>query len=313
MLRTFAVAYVHPDNKLTTRIDHQGHTNPTWNYKVAFHVDDKFLKNESSAVTIEIYNLAWLRDLPIGTARLMINNISPPLLKNPGFRRVSLRVCRPSGHLQGTLNLGIQLVDNVVPGCERSPFSVKSDEEDRDQDVDNEKKVTLWRSLSLGSEANEGSVTTPGRSSTAESSCVNGGSELCSDIGPSASIVAADDEATERVRDTGSSILEEMTMEEAKAKGYRIRSSRERWRKQVSKQDYEDMDDDRSDLSSDCNGHSRRNSDGGMFSCFGTAYGIEFRIVCGAPTNPSAKRLPSSSNNNSMSKKNIKPSDANSA
>ncbi|KAL0284001.1 UNVERIFIED_CONTAM: hypothetical protein Sangu_2854700 [Sesamum angustifolium] len=123
MLRTFAVAYVQPDHKLTTRIDHQGHTNPTWNYKVAFHVDEKFLKQESSAVTIEIYNLAWLRDLPIGTTRLLINNLSPPLKKNPAFRRVALQICRPSGHLQGTLNVGIQLIDNTVPGAEMSPLS----------------------------------------------------------------------------------------------------------------------------------------------------------------------------------------------
>ncbi|KAL0303003.1 UNVERIFIED_CONTAM: hypothetical protein Sradi_6168400 [Sesamum radiatum] len=123
MLRTFAVAYVQPDHKLTTRIDHQGHTNPTWNYKVAFHVDEKFLKQESSAVTIEIYNLAWLRDLPIGTTRLLVNHLSPPLKKNPGFRRVALQICRPSGHLRGTLNVGVQLIDNNVPGAEMSPLS----------------------------------------------------------------------------------------------------------------------------------------------------------------------------------------------
>ncbi|KAK4433137.1 hypothetical protein Salat_1075900 [Sesamum alatum] len=123
MLRTFAVAYVHPDHKLTTRIDHQGHTNPTWNYKVVFHVDEKFLKQESSAVTIEIYNLAWLRDLPIGTTRLLVNHLSPPLKKNPAFRRVALQICRPSGHLQGTLHVGVQLIDNTVPGAEMSPLS----------------------------------------------------------------------------------------------------------------------------------------------------------------------------------------------
>ncbi|KAG8380402.1 hypothetical protein BUALT_Bualt06G0011600 [Buddleja alternifolia] len=133
MLRTFAVTYVHPDHKLTTRVDHQGHTNPRWNYKVVFHVDDKFLRHESSAVTIEIYNLAWLRDLPIGTACLLINNLSPPLHKNPYFRRVALRICQPSGHLQGILNLGVQLVENVVPGCEVSVFSITSDEKMDDQ------------------------------------------------------------------------------------------------------------------------------------------------------------------------------------
>ncbi|KAL3520609.1 hypothetical protein ACH5RR_018758 [Cinchona calisaya] len=115
MLRTFAVAWIHPDQKLSTRIDHQGHTNPTWNYKLVFRVDKKFLRNETSAITIEIYNVAWLRDLPIGTAQLFVNNLSPPLTPNsPSMRTVALHIRRPSGHLQGILNVGINLIDNGI-------------------------------------------------------------------------------------------------------------------------------------------------------------------------------------------------------
>ncbi|KAM3290101.1 hypothetical protein P3S67_018390 [Capsicum chacoense] len=112
MLRTFAVAYIHPDHRLTTRVDHQGKTNPTWNYKMVFRVDDKFFNSEAASVSFEIYNVAWLRDLPIGTTHLMINSFFPPLSsKNPTMRFTTLHIRRPSGHLQGLLHVSVQLID----------------------------------------------------------------------------------------------------------------------------------------------------------------------------------------------------------
>lgn len=118
MLRTFAVAWINPDHKLSTRIDHHGHTNPTWNYKLVFRVEDRFLRSDRAALTVEIYNVAWLRDLPVGTAHLTINQLSPPLVLNsPAIRTVSLNICRPSGHMQGILNIGVNILDNGNPSC----------------------------------------------------------------------------------------------------------------------------------------------------------------------------------------------------
>ncbi|KAL3654025.1 hypothetical protein CASFOL_003706 [Castilleja foliolosa] len=325
-MRTYAVAWTHPSRKLTTRTDQHGHTHPTWNEKFTFRVDDNFLASEDSAIHIEICTASWFREVLVGTVHVLVSDLlHPDPQASRRMRFVALQVRRPSGAPQGILNMGVSLLRQNPSGMDEFRDAIEQKVNTlylEDRDNDNERKITLWRSLSLqGSEVNPGSVV------NGESSMVNGGSELCSDIGPSASIVAADlakkcqppPQQQPMIRrpngyeETGSSILGEMTMEEAKARGYRIRSSR--WRKQASKRDYGDMDDDRSDLSSDCNGHSRRNSDGGLFSCFGTAYGIEFRIVCGTPNNnPNAKRLPSSSsNNNSLRKKDIKPSDANSA
>ncbi|KAL0403425.1 UNVERIFIED_CONTAM: hypothetical protein Sradi_1983300 [Sesamum radiatum] len=155
--------------------------------------------------------------------------------------------------------------------------------------------------------------------SVCNGSIVEYGSELCSDIGPSASIVAAEvakklqpppdltypsASNTKEARlqgdhqETGSSILEELTIEEAKAKGYRV-ASKERSRRTGG--------DNESELSIVTSGRSRRNPpDGGLFSCFGNAYGIEFTIVCGASKN-------ANSNKNSSSKRKKPPSKANSA
>ncbi|XP_042032385.1 uncharacterized protein LOC121779109 [Salvia splendens] len=110
-LRTFTVAYVSPDHKLTTKTDHHGHTNPSWNYKMLFHVPKNFLNQPSASLTVEIYNLAWLRGLPIGIARLHFPTLSPPLTQNSGYRSLTLQISQPSGNLKGTLSLGIQLID----------------------------------------------------------------------------------------------------------------------------------------------------------------------------------------------------------
>uniref|UniRef100_A0A0V0HI37 Putative ovule protein n=1 Tax=Solanum chacoense TaxID=4108 RepID=A0A0V0HI37_SOLCH len=173
---------------------------------------------------------------------------------------------------------------------------------DDDKQRELNEKVQLWRSMSLGySEVNNDEFPIKGGSicngSMANGSMVNG-SELCSDVGPSASIVAAEIAAkryqqllstvqpeprqkvetkkSKEMEDGESSlILEDLTAEEAYAKGL-LSSNREKLRKEAIATQTQAIN----------GGHARRNSDGGgLFSCFGNAYGIEFRIVCGANSN----------------------------
>ena len=41
-MQTYAVAWIDPDHKLSTRVDSQGGTNPTWNDKFVFQVEKDF-------------------------------------------------------------------------------------------------------------------------------------------------------------------------------------------------------------------------------------------------------------------------------
>ncbi|KAI3459049.1 hypothetical protein Pfo_015712 [Paulownia fortunei] len=298
MLRTFAVAYVHPDHKLTTRIDHQGHTNPTWNYKIVFHVDDRFLKQESSAVTIEIYNLAWLRDLPIGTTRMLINNLSPPLHKNPAFRRVALQICRPSGHLQGTLNLGVQLVDNTIPGSEISLFSMRNDEqlddEDEVQDQNKEGNDSVWEEAFQDQEKNPGAQITSMNESictTPESRITNRAEpdhetktvvtscgSFFSVMRPLPSEVAADLQKgfySTEWNDYGSSIFEDWTELGDKRDDNVEKSKNVQW-------PIEDQILLTTDKKPDVHRTKRSGKKKGLFSCFGNAYGFQFSFICGS-------------------------------
>ncbi|KGN61560.1 uncharacterized protein LOC101215059 [Cucumis sativus] len=121
-MRTYAVAWVHPDRKLSTRVDTHGHNNPTWNDKFVFRVDDEFLHSDTSAVMIEIYALHWFKDIHVGTVRILVGNLipTPPRLhqfsQQPqvGMRFVALQVRRPSGRPQGILNIGVALLHSSM-------------------------------------------------------------------------------------------------------------------------------------------------------------------------------------------------------
>ncbi|KAL2458661.1 Calcium-dependent lipid-binding (CaLB domain) family protein [Abeliophyllum distichum] len=101
-MRTYAVTWVHPSRKLTTRTAQKGQTNPTWNDKFAFRVDDEFLLSDNAAVNVEIYTVSWFCDVLVGIVRVPICElITPSVLtqknSSKNTRFVALQVRRPSG------------------------------------------------------------------------------------------------------------------------------------------------------------------------------------------------------------------------
>ncbi|WJZ87428.1 hypothetical protein VitviT2T_006807 [Vitis vinifera] len=118
-MRTYAIAWVHPDRKLSTRIDSTGHNSPTWNDKFVFRVDDEFLRADTSAVMIDIYSQHWFRDYHVGTVRILVGNLIPPSVRpghrtQMGMRFMALQVRRSSGRPQGLLNIGVALLDSSM-------------------------------------------------------------------------------------------------------------------------------------------------------------------------------------------------------
>lgn len=98
---TYAVVWVDPATKLRTRVDKVGGENPTWNDKFFFKVSPEFLASDTSAVTVEIYATGYIRDYPVGSARLLLSNVlSTPVpsalaTQTPSFAAIGIR--RPSG------------------------------------------------------------------------------------------------------------------------------------------------------------------------------------------------------------------------
>ncbi|KAG6388189.1 hypothetical protein SASPL_153388 [Salvia splendens] len=314
-MRTYAVAWINPSQKVTTQTDHH-HTNPTWNDKFTFHVDIQALFEINANLHVEIYTISWFRHVLVGTVNVLVSDLLALAIRGSpqqSTRFVALQIRRPSGTPQGILNMGITFTDHSLRAMLRqhnndnfSEIYGKANHPPRETGGEHgggfRKKIQMWRRSASESEINHndfplksGSVCNGSmiNGSVCNGSICNGsminGSELCSDIGPSASIVAADMamkmqpppmarcHVIKHVEpDDSSSIVEEMTMEDAMAKGYIPRIAGDRWRRVV-------YDGDQSETSAMGSRHSRGNSDGGLFSCI--VYGIEIKIACGGGGN----------------------------
>ncbi|KAH6816101.1 hypothetical protein C2S51_020921 [Perilla frutescens var. frutescens] len=120
-MKTYATAWMNPRRKLSSRVDEEGTNNPTWNDKFVFRVEEEFLRQDTSAVMIEIYSNHWFRDVLVGTVRCLVGNLIPQpggRAQNGqgyiGMRFVALQVRRPSGRPQGILNIGVALLDSSM-------------------------------------------------------------------------------------------------------------------------------------------------------------------------------------------------------
>ncbi|OAY64596.1 hypothetical protein ACMD2_01956 [Ananas comosus] len=108
-MQTYAVAWVDAAQKVRTRLDRAGHTDPAWNDKFVFRVGDAALRSATSAVTVEIYARTRLRGaLLLGTARALLSTLRP----SPSPRFAAVQVRRPlTLRPQGILNLSVSLLD----------------------------------------------------------------------------------------------------------------------------------------------------------------------------------------------------------
>ncbi|KAG2328764.1 hypothetical protein Bca52824_011492 [Brassica carinata] len=108
-MKTYAIAWIDPERKLTTRVDNTGGTSPTWNDKFVFRLDEEALYDGTSIVVIEIYALHWFKDIHVGTVQTLISDLVNP---SSGMRFVTLEVLRASGRPHGLLNIAVGLIDN---------------------------------------------------------------------------------------------------------------------------------------------------------------------------------------------------------
>ncbi|KAG5224125.1 C2 calcium-dependent membrane targeting [Salix suchowensis] len=277
-MRTYAVVWVHPGRKLSTKIDQNGHINPQWNEKFVFRVDETFINAENSSIMIEIYAAAWLRDQPV-----------PFKLQQQQMRFVALQVRRPSGRPQGILNMGVQVLDSTMRSMplytelnqrenpRRKECDLRRTKSDRtDPTTTDESGLREGGVRSLGGSLINSSVVKPSVKENGNGSIVNG--SLCSDVGPSASVHDTDG--------AGSSILEDWT-ENDSAEG--LRTKLERWRTELPPIYDNDL---RKMQSRGRHRKQRRRPEGGrLFSCFGNAFGCEISITCGGRNNKKRMRV----------------------
>ncbi|KAE8009976.1 hypothetical protein FH972_006376 [Carpinus fangiana] len=276
-MQTYAVAWLHPERKLLTRVDRDGHANPMWNEKFLFRVDDKFLNADDSAVMIEIYASSWIRDTLIGVVRVLISSLLPPSSRTAEGRSkkrfVALQISRPSGRPKGILNVGVALIDSTL-GSMSMIYSELS--ESAAEKNERPKPIQRKRSLSEGSDifgegfAMKMSSIYDDHGGTAQSSDV--GQVVTSAVGKELRLKSGQDDQS------GSSLWDEWS-EDSSMEGLKTKIAR--WQMTlppIYDNEYKKFGSSIKKRS----GHRRsRSAGGGLFSCFGNAYGFEFSIACG--------------------------------
>ncbi|XP_027364558.1 uncharacterized protein LOC113871658 [Abrus precatorius] len=326
-IKAYAVAWLSPERKLATQIDPDGHNNPTWNEKFVFRVDDEFLNADDSTIMIEIYASAWLRDVLIGTVGVLVANLLPRSTNRKSkVRFIALQVRRPSGRPQGILNIGVNLVDPTMRSMPMyselsasavGDWDIMDPKKDKLPNHDNNnpndsdfKLLTLQRSQSEKNDSTINDYTYnpkqtgyggnaddyPGDSElgmpiTKKGAIMNANGSLCSDVGPSPSVVAA---AIAKglyplplpaPRRAGNSLFDGWPEKEGGAEG--LNTKIDRWRSMELPAVYDHLGQNQRKVTmhtpKDKGEKQRRGNrgNGGLFSCFGTAMGCEFSITCG--------------------------------
>ncbi|KAK9673258.1 hypothetical protein RND81_12G155900 [Saponaria officinalis] len=318
-MSTYAVGWINPERKQTTRTDNTGNTSPVWNDEFVFRVTPNFLKSEATNFVIEIYAQAWIRDVMVGSVKVSIASLVPtPNPKGTARRAVALQIRRPSGRPQGILNVSVSIMDGTMKsmpldgpvddGPQLGPGSVRGEL----RRVQSDLSWIVPDYESRRSRLTHGPETRP---------CSSLGGSWCnSDIGPSPSVVAAamakglyvppklaeaaaasdanDDGRRGRQNEDGENSIIEWADEKNEED---VMSKLERWRTELNqpKRQGKEKEKGSNGLSTRQKRRHRRTKTevGKLFKCFGKAYGIEFTIVCGgnqllknAKTNSGKKR-----------------------
>ncbi|KAI3757225.1 hypothetical protein L6452_04759 [Arctium lappa] len=297
-LTTYAVAWLKPDHKLTTQIDHAGNTNPKWDHKFVFHLDRSFPDSDSDTATLtfEIYNVGWLRDFLVGSAKILVSDLVAKRSKN--HRPFTVQLRRPTtGLLQGVLNVGVNVIDrsndhvgrNVVS---RDPIeTIGFAENDGDRKMkklerSRSERTAKFEDFSVADDGGDGDGDRRVLSRSKSGCSMTLVESVNSMMRPLPSEVVAalkDGLYSTGGDDIGSYVFSGEKVEcEPRNEKKDVNAMVVKWR-QAARNDKTPVVDDRRLRSSEH--HYRRKKGGqgrGLFSCFGNIKGREFSFICGS-------------------------------
>jgi hypothetical protein len=118
-LRPHAVAWVDPEHKVSTRVDPEGDTNPSWDEKITIPVVNRPLQDAELIIEIVHEKPSELTKPLVATARIPLAQV----LYEVGFDErleSTLKLKRPSTRPQGQLDILIRLREKQWPGPQYS-------------------------------------------------------------------------------------------------------------------------------------------------------------------------------------------------
>ncbi|KAL2623689.1 hypothetical protein R1flu_003894 [Riccia fluitans] len=113
--RSYVVAYIYENHKVSSKVDSDGGLNPNWNFRLTLDCDESLFVHHGTYLNFEIYNQGYfsevLSDTLIGSVAVPLRDLEKDVRCHVEAARMSFQVRRPSGKEKGVLNVAIKLGD----------------------------------------------------------------------------------------------------------------------------------------------------------------------------------------------------------
>ncbi|KAJ7555365.1 hypothetical protein O6H91_05G033800 [Diphasiastrum complanatum] len=107
----YAVACINPDEKHCTQIAHNAGCSPVWNHNFLLPLSD--IVNKDSSLSIQVLSHGHVADTLLGSVSIPLLDIT--CSKADTVQYMACQLQRPSGRIQGLLNLSVQISDGSSP------------------------------------------------------------------------------------------------------------------------------------------------------------------------------------------------------
>ncbi|MCO5554673.1 hypothetical protein L7F22_008206 [Adiantum nelumboides] len=117
----YAVAFVEPYSKHSTRVLAKGGKDPIWNDSVHILLPLRLLNDPSAALTIQVFNQGTITTSLAGATQLLLQDLlRHAALKGNGEGDIlTLQLFRPSGRAHGIIRIFLKLGGDGLPGLPR--------------------------------------------------------------------------------------------------------------------------------------------------------------------------------------------------
>ncbi|MCO5574971.1 hypothetical protein L7F22_028768 [Adiantum nelumboides] len=117
----YAVAFVEPYSKHSTRVLAKGGKDPIWNDSMHITLPLRLLNDPSAALTIQVFNQGTITTSLAGATQLLLQDLlRHAALKDNGEGDIlTLQLFRPSGRAHGIIRIFLKLAGDGLPGLPR--------------------------------------------------------------------------------------------------------------------------------------------------------------------------------------------------
>ncbi|KAG0557258.1 hypothetical protein KC19_11G114500 [Ceratodon purpureus] len=142
-MTVYAVAWIYPNMKVSSRVDTRGHLNPTWDTTLKLTADERLVQSGNAVVNIDLYNHGSFGNTHVGSSSIPLSGLRATVIENQGTveERVedkvgssssspnimTVPVLRRSGRTRGTLNVSVRLGELIKYPEYPSPYGAGQD------------------------------------------------------------------------------------------------------------------------------------------------------------------------------------------